>query len=921
MGKEVNTNDSGNLKKPKKVFKGYIERIRGEMLVGWAIDENNDSPIPITVLTGEKEIGKGIADIERDDLRLAGIHQGKHGFRIELDDEIKLVDTLEIRLLHAETFEPIKHNKFLFNKPEEVISGQIEHFKHGHIVANIKAESSVGIKDVTLCDNNGDLGTLKVDIGPNSAKVSFPLSASKQDGRRRLYRLIVEGYPFLIASELLLTKSVKTPWQYLKDSFNEPGFLSLPPQADHRYESLKLQLDAINKKNTLHTVENLTGIHSLLVESYHGRTKFPAFDLPKFSKPRVSIIVPAYNKFELTYHCIASIAFAFNKTSYEVILADDCSTDETSEAEEIIGNLKVSRNPENLRFLRSCNRASSLATGEFIVFLNNDTEVTSYWLDELVNKMDESSEIGMVGSKLLHEDGSLQEAGGIVWRNGNVWNVGRDSNPASPEFNYSREVDYLTGASMCIRRSIWNEVGQFSEEFVPCYYEDTDLAFKVRSAGHKTVYVPHSVVMHFEGKSHGKDLSSGLKRFQKINEKIFREKWFKHYRNGKDANLNAMSLEKDRNVDQRILVLDHAVPTPNKDAGSYAAIQEMKLMQELGFKVTFVPENMAHLGKYTKELQRMGIEVLYAPFYVSVVDVLQKRLKEMSGVYITRYNVAEKYLDTIRSISNVPIIFNNADLHFLRQLRNSLMGGVNEEGVEKAMETRGKELAVCEKVDAILCYNTTEHAVITSHILEAEKLHLTPWVLEQKSNAPSFDEREGISFLGGYSHFPNVEAVEYLYNEIMPLLLQKRPDIVLYVYGSNMPENFRDYEGPNIKIVGFAEHLDDVFHKHKAFVAPLLSGAGIKGKVLESMAYGVPSVLTGVAAEGTGLSSGISTQLAEKPEQWVDSIIKLYDEKDHWMKLSENALTIAETDFSKENAIKRFKDIFSSVGIYSARRI
>ena len=120
-------------------------------------------------------------------------------------------------------------------------------------------------------------------------------------------------------------------------------------------------------------------------------------------------------------------------------------------------------------------------------------------------------------------------------------------------------------------------------------------------------------------------------------------------------------------------------------------------------------------------------------------------------------------------------------------------------------------------------------------------------------------------------------------------------------------------------MVGFAEHLDDVFHNHRVFVAPLLSGAGIKGKVLESMAYGLPTVLTEVAAEGTGLSHGISTHIALEPQEWVDGIIALYDDEKLWNKFNENQLSLVETNFTFENGLKRFRDICASVGLYSTR--
>ncbi|MFY0670308.1 MAG: glycosyltransferase [Alteromonas stellipolaris] len=896
---------------------GGIDALSGGILSGWAADLNSEKSISIAIYCNNKLVGSGVAETLRPDLKQANINAGLHGFKLEIDTTaLEDNSTLELRELESDI--PLETNEFEVGILAPSFWAEAQSVNGNQFLFSVSSNAPIQEKTLEISCDGEVVCEHTINSQNKSVQDHVWLPAKVLDNQNHLLEISIKGVARKLGGAYFTLKPVLTPWMYLKDSHKKPGFMSLPKQADRRYEALHYQLESSVKGNSPIDMKSIVTAHGILVEGYEDRKKFPAFSLPKFDKPKVSIIVPAYNKFELTYHCIASVLLAYNKTSYEVILADDCSTDETSEAESIIENLVVSRNPENLRFLRSCNRATELATGDYIIFLNNDTEVSSFWIDELIEKHKEDETIGLTGSKLLNLDGSMQEAGGIVWGNGQPWNVGRDANPLQPEFNYAREVDYVSGAAMCISKSVWEEVGYFSEELVPCYYEDTDLAFKVRDAGYKTVYVPTSEVVHFEGQSHGTDVTKGLKRYQVVNEKTFRNKWFKAFKHNGKASLENLKIEKDRNIDQRILVIDYASPQPNKDAGSYAAIQEIKLMLSLGFKVTFVPENLAHFGKYTSALQKMGVEVLYAPFYTSMDDVLARRLDEMDAVYITRYYVAEAYLQTIKA-KGKKVIFNNADLHFLREMRAALQNGKDDEKLTNALETRVRELRVCNSVDAILTYNATEHAVITSHILDAEKLHITPWVLEEKQPGPSFDEREGIVFLGGFNHTPNVECVEFLAKDIMPLLAKQRPDITLYVYGSNMPDEMKEFECDNIKMVGFAEHLDDVFHNHRVFVAPLLSGAGIKGKVLESMAYGLPTVLTDVAAEGTGLTHGISTLIAEKTEEWVDAIVQLYDDKVLWHKFAENQLTLVESNFSFSKGRDSLRAIFSSVGIYSDR--
>lgn len=906
---------------PKKIKKymGCIDYVEASNLMGWVASTTNDKPISIVAYINGEFAGEGVADQYRADLQNSSIHQGKHAFQIELNvDLIKNGSKVEIR--NKVNDENLGIDDFTIEFLEQKFKVEVTNAYGNRLDFAIESSDIIHDKCITFLIDSELVVERTVYSEHANHHDHIWLPAKYLDNAEHLLEIGIKGLPGRYGSARLNLSPILTPWQYLKESYKEPGFLSLPRHADSRYESLNLQIESIANNKTTATIalKNLNTIHNVVVESYENRKRFPSFALPIVKSPEVSIIIPAFNKFELTYHCIASIALAYNKTSYEVIVADDCSTDETINVSKIIKNLIVSKNPENLRFLKSCNRASDIAKGEYIIFLNNDTEVRSFWIDELIAQHKKDPTVGLTGSKLINLDGSLQEAGGIVWKNGAPWNVGRNSNPHSPEYNYVRQVDYLSGAALCISTKVWKEVGKFSEELAPAYYEDTDLAFKVREAGYKTLYVPFSEVVHFEGQSHGTDITKGLKQYQVINEKTFRAKWFKAFKNNGTASLQNLKTEKDRNINARILVIDYTTPMPNNDAGSYAAIQEIKLMVSLGFKVTFVPENLAHFGKHTRELQKIGVEVLYAPFYTSLTEVLNLRLEEMDAVYITRYYVAQNYLAKIKQAGK-KVIFNNADLHFLREIRTALNNGRNEASLSVAVETRGQELDVCRKVDAVLTYTATEQAVISSHILEIDKLHITPWVLEEKSSGPTFAQRKGIAFLGGYNHKPNVEAVEYLVNKIMPILKKQRPDIVLSVYGSKMPEIFKSYETDNIKMVGFAAHLDDVYHNHRVFVSPLLSGAGIKGKVLDSMAYGLPAVLTEVAAEGTGLTHGISTLIAEEPEEWVETIIKLYDDEKLWNRFAENELALVKEKYSFEHGKKAFTNIFASVGLYSTR--
>src|SRR5438876_5877765 len=246
-------------------------------------------------------------------------------------------------------------------------------------------------------------------------------------------------------------------------------------------------------------------------------------EFPVHEQVEISIVVPVFNQFRFTQACLASLQEHHGPERFEVIIVDDCSTDVTAEAVPRMPGVVYLRNETNSGFITSCNRGAEAARGKYLVFLNNDALVRPGWLTALLDTFAEEPQAGIVGSKLVYPDGRLQEAGGIIWGDASGWNYGNSDDPGKPEYNFLREVDYCSAATLMITKSLFEAVGGFNEKYAPAYYEDTDLAFKVRQAGYKVLYQPLSEVIHYEGATGGTDLATGTKNYQDINRSTFAE--------------------------------------------------------------------------------------------------------------------------------------------------------------------------------------------------------------------------------------------------------------------------------------------------------------------------------------------------------------------------------------------------------------
>ena len=626
-------------------------------------------------------------------------------------------------------------------------------------------------------------------------------------------------------------------------------------------------------------------------------------------KPDVSIIIPIHNALVHTLTCVVALLESETRHSYEIIIGDDASTDATTSTFDTSrGRIVVVRHETNLGFLANCNETAALARGRYILLLNNDTIPLPGWLDALVDLADRDETIGLVGSKLLNPDGSLQEAGGIVWKDGSAWNFGRGEEPNAPAFNFVRDVDYCSGASILIPSRVWTELDGFDRDYMPAYCEDSDFAFRARAAGYRTVYQPFSEIVHHEGRSHGRDENKGIKQYQTINANKLFARWRDTLDREGFENGEQIMLARDRSRDRpHLLVIDHYVPQWDRDAGSRTMYSFLRAFVERGIHVIFWPDNLYQDPIYTRPLQELGIEVIYgAPFVGQFERWFGENAANLPYVLLSRPHISIKFIQIIRLTSTATVFYYGHDLHS-RRLKDEYKVSKSEEVARLALEFGELELMLWRLSDVTMYPSESERAIAES-MLDGHKtvLAVPAWTFDKATidaaEAIGIDSRShDLLFVGGFTHGPNVDGIVWFVATVMPLLLAHDSRFSLTIVGSNAPALILDLAGPSIKILGFVddESLASLYREAAVAIAPLRFGGGVKGKVIEAFAKATPVVTTPVGVQGIAHAEALAF-VAETPEDFAAAIIEAVEDRAQALRRSTAAADFVRREYTAD---------------------
>ena len=626
--------------------------------------------------------------------------------------------------------------------------------------------------------------------------------------------------------------------------------------------------------------------------------------------PVVSVVVVVWNHADLTLKCLQALAEQ-TEVAAEIIIVDNASTDETADLLARIGGATVIRNSSNLGFTVAINIGAKAARGEFILFVNNDATLEPGAIRHMVNTARRSRSIAAVGGKLVYPDGRLQEAGSVIWSDGSCAAYGHGGDPAAPEYNFERQVDFCSAALLLTRREVFEDLGGFDERYRPAYYDDADYCVRVWTRGHAVVYQPKAAAIHYEFGSTSPEASMELQLGRKPIFVSTHRRWLVSQSPPGDDVLATRSHPHRR---PSVIIVDDAVPDPRMGSGFPRAAALVHALAELGYLITLYTTNE---GETARSNERSAGRVLSDPPGVEVIgggpsglrafftSRRHQRLVIVSRPHNMRYVKAAVGSDL--APLGAPCIYDAEAIYALREIarRHLIEQPVGETDRQALIDA---ELGLTRGCAAVLAVSEAERRLFAA--AGVPNVFVAGHAVEPRPTTSAFERRRSILFVGAYSaESPNEDAVLFFCRDVVPALrMGGRCTAPIVVAGAAIPDRLASFGDPTIS---WHTHVDDLtllYEDARVFVAPTRYAAGISLKTIEAAARGIPIVSTSLVADQLGWDGGVELLTADSPAEFADAIASLYADRELWLRLREAALKRVTNDYSAA----RFRSALSS---------
>jgi GT2 family glycosyltransferase len=641
-----------------------------------------------------------------------------------------------------------------------------------------------------------------------------------------------------------------------------------------------------------------TAFYTVALESFLASGA--SLDLPRSDKPTISIVLVLFNRAELTLACLRSIAESHAQDT-EVVLIDNASSDKTSQLLDRLRGGRILRNSENRHFLSGVNQAAQECRGEYMLLLNNDSQLQPGALQNALATIQAAPDIGAVGGKIILLDGTLQEAGSIVWQDGSCTGYGRGDSPLAPMYNFRRDVDYCSGAFLLTPLKVWKQLGGFDEAFKPAYYEETDYCMRLWQNGLRVVYEPTATIVHYEFAS--SDATASAISLQAEHQGVFaarhRAALEQREKSGPDRLLGVRS----RGNARRVLFLDDRVPHLWLGSGFPRANALIRTLINQGCFVTLYPLagidepwNVAY-----SDLPR-EVEVMMEWGRAMLESFLRTRRNYYSTIFVSRpHNMAllEPVLKTHPGwFENVDVVYDAEALFASRDVGLRKLAG-NPMTEEEIHATYAAEVSLAAAADRVLAVSEGERAAFRNHGVSS--VDILGHCLNATPLPAGFEDRSGLLFVGAVHEelSPNGDSLIWFLTEVFPRIRAALGDIPFTIAGLNRSERIQQLAVGPVRITGHLATLTNLYSSARLFVAPTRYAAGIPHKVHEAAAYGLPVVATPLLATQLDWTPE-ELAIAESSEDFAARCVEVYTNAAEWKRLRDAALKRVRAECSPQ---------------------